>query len=100
MEIVIWVITVISISLLLGECYYRYLNKKKAVHNTIIAKITDSDANDELIEHKTENFYMGSYGMISRRKLQMRGSWRLAKDNTMSYLFFKRERDNEYKKML
>ena len=98
MEIVIWIIAVICISLLLGECYYRYLSKKKADHNTKIVRISNSI--DDSIEYNMENLCIESSDMIARSKLQMRGSWRLAKDNTMSYLYFKRERDNEYKKML
>lgn len=94
--IVAWIISVICVTLSLGECYYRYLEKKKSKH----LENLNSTSSSQSIEHDFRDLDIESPNAISRKKLQMRGSWRLAQDHTMSYVGFQQERDNEYKQML
>lgn len=98
MEIFIWILSVVSISLALGELYYRYLKRKKDERNLQFNRVSSSVKDsidismDELIVEYTE--------MVPRAKLQMRGSWRLAKDKYLPMRSFAKISDNEYRKML
>ena len=98
MKIVIWMLVVICISLFFGECYYRYLRKKELIQKKIFDNISNSI--NESTEYDLDDLEIEAPITISRDKLQMRGSWRLAQDQIMTYPYFRQERDNEYKKKL
>lgn len=98
MEIFIWVLSVILISLVLGELYYRYLKRKKYENNKKINNVSSSA--ESSIDIPMEKLAVESTEIVSRNKIQMRGSWRLAKDKVLPMRSFEHSRDNEYKKML
>lgn len=98
MEIFIWILSVISISLVLGELYYRYLKRKKDENNKKFDNVSSSVENS--IDVPMDKLAVESTEIVSRIKLQMRGSWRLAKDKVLPMRSFEQSRDNEYKKML
>lgn len=98
MEIFIWILSVISISLVLGELYYRYLKRKKDESNK---KFNDVSSSVECsIDVPMDKLTVESTDIVPRSKLQMRGSWRLAKDKVLPMHSFEQSRNNEYRKML
>ena len=98
MEIFIWILSVVSIALALGELYYRYLKRKKDERNLQFNRVSSSvkDSMDISMDELTAEYAE----MIPRVKLQMRGSWRLAKDKYLPMRSFAKISDNEYRKML
>lgn len=98
MEIFIWILSVISISLVLGELYYRYLKRKKDENNKKLNNVSSSVENS--IDVPMDKLAVESTEIVSRIKLQMRGSWRLAKDKVLLMRSFEQSKDNEYRKML
>lgn len=96
MFIVVWLIGVFVVAFLITEVYYRYIQRcKQQQRERIDAKIAD-----KLIEHDIGNLKIESIDFVAKGALQMRGSWRLAQGNILTYITFKRLRDEEYKKML
>lgn len=98
MEIFIWILSVISISLVLGELYYRYLKRKKDENNKKFDNVSSSV--ESSMDIPMDKLAVESTEIVSRIKLQMRGSWRLAKDQVLPMHSFEQSRDNEYRKML
>ena len=98
MEMFIWILSVISISLVLGELYYRYLKRKNDENNKKFNSVSLSV--ESSIDVPMDRLAVESTEIVSRIKLQMRGSWRLAKDKVLPMRSFEQSRDNEYRKML
>lgn len=99
MKIIIWVISVVCISLVLGELYYRYLRKKTSDTSERIRKRITSSM-DESIDHHIGELRIESPGEFFIYKPSKRDSYGLAKNNVQSSFRFKKERDEEYKKLL
>ena len=85
MKIIVWLTSVLGISIILGELYSRYLKKKKEKKNEKFSNILDSI--DETIDTDTGNLRIESPDMIS-------------KYNNISHSSFSQLRNDEYKKKL
>lgn len=98
MVIVIWLIILFVVIVVAGELTYRYFNthKENQINNVIPQRFEDSidvDMDSLNIESTPDE-------LISMQILSMRGSWRLAQNQTMSNETFAILRDNEYNKFL
>lgn len=93
--IAIWIITLITLTLLLGEFLYRSSQesiKKKCIHMS-----NDSVSYTDI---SLKNLSIESPEFAPSTSLSTRGSWRIAQNKVMSYESFVAIRDEEYSKKL
>lgn len=97
MIVVIWLVSIIFLSIIIGEIKYQY--SKINYVNDFNFSIQDWEQNIDTeiknlsIEYLNDNF-------VSSKKISMRGSWRLAQDKVMGMEYFSRLKQEEYSKKL
>lgn len=97
MIILFWIISVVIISVLIGEVRFQQLKKLRNTNKKFnIEKWTDS------MDKDIDNLSIESFGteLVPTTKLAMRGSWRLAQDSVMNVSDFTELRECEYSKSL
>ncbi|MGN1158021.1 MAG: hypothetical protein ACI4TK_17745 [Agathobacter sp.] len=94
MIILFWIISVLIISVLIGEIRFHQLKNINKKFN--IEKWTDS------IDKDIDGLSIESFGteIVSTKKIAMRGSWRLAQDLVMNVSDFTELKECEYSKSL
>lgn len=97
MIILFWIISVLIISVLIGEIRFQQLRELKNTNKKFnIEKWTDS------MDKDINSLSIESFGteLVPTTKLAMRGSWRLAQDLVMNVSDFTELRECEYSKSL
>lgn len=96
--ILIWLTTLVTLAIFIGECSYRSTQKNKKVRKQKIKEldlVEDIDMDfTELSIEQTED------GFVSLVTLSRRGSWRIAQNQVMGKISFEKLRDIEYSKSL
>ena len=96
--LIIYIISICCISILIGEILHQCSKKKKENSHINVKKKTSN--NIESIENPFGRLKTESIDLVSTSTLQMRGSWRIAKNRVLNLQQVEQMMSYEYSKKL